>query len=157
MACAGDLGGVVAQDLSLRFDGLVDRLVLFNTIPPMLPDDYREAGSRRRCRARRAWPPTTSCASRATPTAWRPSSTRPRSGAHTWPRCTARASGRRPGAFDAEDVDFMTEPFGDAGSFRASIANYEYVGGPRTAPELPRMLERNPTRRRWCSTGPRTT
>ena len=40
---------------------------------------------------------------------------------------------------------FMTEPFADAESFRASIANYEYVGGPRTAPELPRMLERNDT------------
>ncbi len=40
--CAGDLGGVVAQDLSLRFEGLVDRLVLFNTIPPVLPDGPRE-------------------------------------------------------------------------------------------------------------------
>ncbi len=44
VVCAGDLGGVVAQDMSLRFEGLVDRLVLFNTIPPLLPDDYREAG-----------------------------------------------------------------------------------------------------------------
>ena len=44
VVCAGDLGGVVAQDLSLRFEGLVDRLVLFNTIPPVLPDAYREAG-----------------------------------------------------------------------------------------------------------------
>ena len=38
IACAGDLGGVVAQDLSLRFEGVVERLVLFNTIPPVLPD-----------------------------------------------------------------------------------------------------------------------
>ena len=29
VACGGDLGGVVAQDLSLRFEGLVERLVLF--------------------------------------------------------------------------------------------------------------------------------
>ena len=36
VVCAGDLGGVVAQDLSLRFDGLVERLCLFNTIPPLL-------------------------------------------------------------------------------------------------------------------------
>jgi pimeloyl-ACP methyl ester carboxylesterase len=35
--CAGDLGGVIAQDMSLRFEGLVERLCLFNTIPPRLP------------------------------------------------------------------------------------------------------------------------
>ena len=29
----------------------------------------------------------------------------------------------------------MTEPFADADRFRASIANYEYAGGPRKAPE----------------------
>ena len=39
----------------------------------------------------------------------------------------------------------MTEPFGDAERFRASIANYEYVGGPRRAPEPPRLTEPNPT------------
>ena len=37
VVCAGDLGGVVAQDLSLRYEGLVTRLVLFNTIPPCCP------------------------------------------------------------------------------------------------------------------------
>ena len=36
LVCAGDLGGVVAQDLSLRYEGLVERLCLFNTIPPLL-------------------------------------------------------------------------------------------------------------------------
>ena len=44
VVCAGDLGGVVAQDLSLRFEGLVDRLVLFNTIAPILPAEYEAAG-----------------------------------------------------------------------------------------------------------------
>ena len=47
-----------------------------------------------------------------------------------------------PGSFTPEDVEFHVEPFGDADSFRASIANYEYAGGPRRAPELPRFLER---------------
>ena len=46
MVCAGDLGGVVAQDLSLRFEGLVERLVLFNTIPPVLPGHGAGAGAR---------------------------------------------------------------------------------------------------------------
>ena len=34
--CAGDLGGLIAQDMSLRFEGLVERLCLFNTLPPIL-------------------------------------------------------------------------------------------------------------------------
>ena len=50
-----------------------------------------------------------------------------------------------PGSFTREDVDRMTEPFADADRFRASIANYEYAGGPRQAPEPPRLLETNPT------------
>ena len=50
-----------------------------------------------------------------------------------------------PGSFTREDVDFMTEPFGDAERFRASIANYEYAGGPRKAPERIRIIEVNPT------------
>ena len=50
-----------------------------------------------------------------------------------------------PGAFTPEEIDHLTDPFGDADSFRASIANYEYVGGARAAREVPRMLELNPT------------
>ena len=42
----GDLGGVVAQDLSLRFAGLVERLLLFNTILPLLREAYEAAGIR---------------------------------------------------------------------------------------------------------------
>ncbi len=44
VVAAGDLGGVVAQDLSLRFEGLVERMVLFNTIAPVLPAEYEQAG-----------------------------------------------------------------------------------------------------------------
>ena len=43
-----------------------------------------------------------------------------------------------PGAFAPGDVAFMTEPFADAERFRASLANYEYAGGRRRAPERPR-------------------
>src|SRR6266436_6475800 len=35
VAAAGDLGGVVVQDLGLRFPGLVVRQCLFNTVLPM--------------------------------------------------------------------------------------------------------------------------
>ena len=50
----GDVGGVVAQDLALRFDGFVERQCLFNTVPPILPDDYAAAGIPPRGPARRA-------------------------------------------------------------------------------------------------------
>jgi pimeloyl-ACP methyl ester carboxylesterase len=50
-----------------------------------------------------------------------------------------------PGAFEPEQVDFMTEPFGDAERFRTSIALYEHALGAREASEPPRFLERNPT------------
>src|SRR5437763_856879 len=34
VTCGGDLGGVVLQDLALRFEGLVVRQVMFNTVLP---------------------------------------------------------------------------------------------------------------------------
>ena len=137
--CAGDLGGVVAQDLSLRFEGLVDRLVLFNTIAPVLPGGPREVPREVRMAAdyflRHARDADGLTAELDTPERRR--------------RYVAQFYGSRfwaaPGAFEREDVDFMTEPFADADRFRASIANYEYAGGPRRAPERIRLTEVNPT------------
>jgi len=34
---AGDVGGVVAVDLAQRFEGFVERLCFFNTVPPAAP------------------------------------------------------------------------------------------------------------------------
>ena len=77
-AAGGDVGGVVIQDLGLRFEGFVVRQCLFNTVLPLLPDDYERAGHpAARSRARRARPPTTSCARGARRTSSPPSSTRP--------------------------------------------------------------------------------
>jgi pimeloyl-ACP methyl ester carboxylesterase len=137
--CAGDLGGVVAQDLSLRFDGLVERLCLFNTIPPLVEGGPPPISRATRMAAdyfiRQSKDADGLAAELDTPEKRR--------------RYVASFYGSRfwaaPGTFAREDVDRMTEPFADAEHFRASIANYEYVGGPRTAPEPPRMLEPNPT------------
>jgi pimeloyl-ACP methyl ester carboxylesterase len=136
--CAGDLGGVIAQDMSLRFEGLVERLCLFNTIPPVL-GDRPELPPLTRMAAdyfvRQSKDADGLAAELDTPAKRR--------------RYVATFYGSRfwaaAGAFSSEDVDFMTEPFADAERFRASIANYEYAGGPRRAPELPRLLEVNPT------------
>jgi pimeloyl-ACP methyl ester carboxylesterase len=137
--CAGDLGGVVAQDLSLRFEGLVERLCLFNTIPPLLEGGPPPVPRATRMAAdyfiRQSKDADGLAAELDTPEKRR--------------RYIATFYGSRfwaaPGAFKREDVDRMTEPFADADHFRASIANYEYAGGPRQMPEPPRLLEPNPT------------
>jgi pimeloyl-ACP methyl ester carboxylesterase len=139
VACGGDLGGVVAQDLSLRFEGRVERLVLFNTIAPVLPDSPRQISREVRMAAdyfvRQSRDADGLAAELDTPEKRR--------------RYVAHFYGSRfwaaPGSFSREDVDHMTEPFADGERFRASIANYEYVGGPRTAPEPARLTEVNPT------------
>ena len=41
---AGDVGAVVAYDLALRVEGLVDGLTYFNTAPPFLFEAYEAAG-----------------------------------------------------------------------------------------------------------------
>jgi pimeloyl-ACP methyl ester carboxylesterase len=139
VVCAGDLGGVVAQDLSLRYEGLVDRMCLFNTIPPLLEGGPPPVPRATRMAAdyfiRQSKDADGLAAELDTPDKRR--------------RYIATFYGSRfwaaPGSFTREDVDRMTEPFADADKFRASIANYEYAGGPRQAPEPPRLLEPNPT------------
>ena len=139
VACAGDLGGVIAQDLSLRFEGLVERLCLFNTIPPLLADGPAPIPRATRMAAdyfiRQSKDADGLADELDTPDRRR--------------RYVATFYGSRfwaaPGSFTREDVHRMTEPFADADRFRASIANYEYAGGPRQAPEPPRLLEPNPT------------
>jgi pimeloyl-ACP methyl ester carboxylesterase len=137
--CAGDLGGAIAQDLSLRYPGLVARLCLFNTIAPVLPGGPRGVPPVTRMAAdyfvRQAKDADGLAAELDTP-----DKRRRYIATFYVPRFWAA-----PGSFTSEDVDHMTEPFADAARFRASIANYEYVGGPRTAPEQPRLLEVNPT------------
>ena len=36
---AGDVGGMVIVDLANRFPGFVDRMIFFNTSPPIVPDE----------------------------------------------------------------------------------------------------------------------
>ncbi|HEX5909532.1 MAG TPA: alpha/beta hydrolase [Thermoleophilaceae bacterium] len=141
---AGDLGGVVAQDLSLRFEGLVERMVLFNTIAPLLPAEYEAAGLG-------PTPPVNPQTSDYFVRQSRDADglaaeldTPERRRAYVAQMYGPRLWGG-PDAFTRDEIDHLAEPFGDAESFRASIANYEYVGGARTAPETPRMLELNPT------------
>jgi pimeloyl-ACP methyl ester carboxylesterase len=145
VTCGGDLGGVVLQDLALRFPGLVDRQVMFNTVLPLLGDAYAEAGVEVELSPvtsmaadyfqRQANDADALAAELTTPDQRR--------------RYVAQMYGSRfwaaPGTFTPEDVEFHVEPFGDADRFRASIANYESAAGARERSELPRFMEVNPT------------
>jgi pimeloyl-ACP methyl ester carboxylesterase len=140
----GDVGGVVAQDLALRFDGFVTRQCLFNTVPPILPDDYAAAGippqvSRDVRMAadyfiRQGRDADALAAELDTPEKRR--------------RYIGQFYGSRfwaaPGAFRGADVDFMTEPFADTDHLRAGFGIYETALGTRPAAEPPRLFERSP-------------
>jgi pimeloyl-ACP methyl ester carboxylesterase len=144
VTAGGDLGGLVLYDLALRFEGFVVRQVLFNTVPPILPDDYEAAGIAREIprEVRQAADYFRRQARDADGLAAELDTEQKRR------RYVAEMYGPRfwaaPGSFTGEHVDFHVEPFGDAESFRASIANYEYAGGPRQVSEAPRIFEKCP-------------
>ena len=136
-ACAasgGDLGGGVIIDLGLRFPGFVTRQVLFNCILPVI-GERRPPGREVRMAAdyfvRQARDADALAAELDTDAKRR--------------RYIAGFYGHRfwatPGAFSAEDVDFMTEPFADAEKLRAGFGNYESALGERPLSEPPRFFE----------------
>jgi pimeloyl-ACP methyl ester carboxylesterase len=144
VAAGGDYGGVVIQDFGLRFPGVLARQCLFNTILPVLRDEYEAAGispappreSRQAADyfLRQGRDADGLAAELDTPDKRR--------------RYVAGMYGHRfwatPGAFSAEDVDFMTEPFADAQRLRESFGLYEAALGTRPLSEPPRFFERNP-------------
>jgi pimeloyl-ACP methyl ester carboxylesterase len=144
MAAGGDVGGVVVQDLGLRFPGFVERQCIFNTVLPVLPDDYERAGIPRgvprEMRAvadyfrRQGREADELAAELDTPERRR--------------RYIAQFYGSRlwaaPGSFDEDATAFMTEPFADGEKLRASFGVYEVAMGSRPASEPPRLFERNP-------------
>jgi pimeloyl-ACP methyl ester carboxylesterase len=140
-AVGGDLGGGVVQDLALRFAGFVERQVLFNSVLPLLPQEYEAAGMTV------ASPPELRMAAdyfvrqgrEADALAEELDSPERRR------RYVGEFYGHRfwaaPGAFTREQVDFMTEPFADAQRLRAGWGNYESALGTRPLSEPPRFFE----------------
>jgi pimeloyl-ACP methyl ester carboxylesterase len=137
----GDLGGVVLYDLALRYPGFVERICVFNTLVILRPELFAAAGI----------PPDDHRDSRPTADYFR------RQGKdadgliaeldtperrRAW---VAAMYGYRlwaaPGHFTDEDVDFMTEPFGDADRLRASWGSYETAYGNRPMEDVPRLFE----------------
>jgi pimeloyl-ACP methyl ester carboxylesterase len=139
-AAGGDLGGGVIQDLGLRFEGFVERQVLFNCVLPLLPEAYEAAGiavAPRELRMaadyflRQGREPEALAEELDTPQKRR--------------RYVAEFYGHRfwaaPGSFSREEVDFMTEPFADAERLRAGWGNYGSALGTRPLSEPPRFFE----------------
>lgn len=117
------------------------RQVLFNTVPPLLPAEYEAAGI----------PVGVSRETRQTADYFRrqgreaddladelrtPDERRRYIATFYGPRLWAA-----PGTLTHEDIAFMTEPFGDAERFRASIANYEPAMGSRPFSEPPLVFQ----------------
>ncbi len=139
VVAAGDFGGTIAQDLSLRFPGFVERMLLFNcplrylkgkmdglrTRPPLETADYflRQgqdadglAAELDTADRRRRY-----IATFYTSRLW----------AH-------------PGGFTAEDVAFHSEPFADGAKLRAGFGAYESAFSEK-ARAGPALLGENPT------------
>jgi pimeloyl-ACP methyl ester carboxylesterase len=138
VVAGGDLGGPVVSDLAARFPDLVERLVLFNA--PVPYDKERMAGLQTRAPAeaadyflRQGTDADALAAELATPAQRR---------RYIATFYTSRFWAH-PGAFDRDDVDFMTEPFADGAKLRAGFGNYESVFSPAARSEPP-LLGRNP-------------
>jgi pimeloyl-ACP methyl ester carboxylesterase len=139
----GDVGGVVSQDMALRCEGFVVRQCLFNTVPPILPDDYAAAGIA---------PEVPRDVRMAADYFLRQGTDADALAAELdnldrRRRYIAQFYGSRfwaaPGAFTRPDVDFMTEPFADPEKLRAGFGIYETALGTRPAAEAPRLFERS--------------
>jgi pimeloyl-ACP methyl ester carboxylesterase len=146
--CGGDLGGPVIQDLALRFPGLADRMVLFNS--PLPYDRDAMAGLRTRPPLeaadyfiRQGTDADALAAELATP------EQRERYIATFY---TSRFWAH-PGAFSGDAVAFHVEPFRDAARLRASFGAYESTFDPAARSEAA-LLARNPEVRTLVLFGP---
>jgi pimeloyl-ACP methyl ester carboxylesterase len=140
-AVGGDLGGGVIQDLALRYEGFVERQVLFNSVLPLLGERYEAAGipsvpPREMLMAadyfvRQGREADVLASELTTPERRR--------------RYVAEFYGHRfwaaPGSFSREEVEFMVEPFADPERLRAGWGNYESALGARPLSEPPRFFE----------------
>jgi pimeloyl-ACP methyl ester carboxylesterase len=147
--CGGDLGGPVVQDLALRHPELTDRLVLFNS--PLPFDKERMAGLATRPPQeasdyfiRQGTDPDGLAGELTTPEQRR---------RYIATFYTSRFWAHPGGFTGAGQVDFHTEPFGDADHLRASFGAYTSVFDPATVSEPP-IIARNEAVRALLLFGP---
>lgn len=140
VAAGGDLGGVVLIDMSLRYPGLIERLCLFNTTAPELPDRYEAAGiASERPGQHAIWDYAIRQGNDPGGLLDELASDAQRRG------YIATFYGHRlwgtPEAFTPEQIDFHTEPFADQDRLRAAFTDYEVVVGKKQPSEPERLSE----------------
>ncbi|MBA4181019.1 MAG: alpha/beta hydrolase [Anaerolinea sp.] len=140
VAVAGDLGGPVIQDMSLRFPGFIERMVLFNAPVPFMKEQM--AGMRTRAAReasdyyiRQGTDADALAAELDTPEKRR---------RYIATFYTSRFWAH-PGAFTPEEVDFMTAPFADGAKLRASFGAYESAFSEKARSEPSAVAAPNPT------------
>ncbi|MCH2186606.1 alpha/beta hydrolase [Myxococcota bacterium] len=139
---AGDVGGVVICDMANRFPGFVDRMIFFNSVPPMNPEAEEwyaahgmsmaalEDGPTGDYRIRQGRDPEELLAELDTPL-------RRRRYVRDFYEHRLLAS---PYSFEEDDYDFMVEPFEDAQRLAASWAPYQLAYG-RPMSEVPLIMQ----------------
>ncbi|WP_436775916.1 alpha/beta fold hydrolase [Yinghuangia sp. YIM S09857] len=137
---AGDVGGATAVDLVHRYPGFVDKLVYFDTVPPMIVEEYAAAGIDVSAIVSIGAGPTSDYRHRqgATPDELAAELDTPERRRRYIGDMYGNRLWASPGGFSAADVDFMTEPFATDERLRASWAVYQLAYG-RKASEPPLM------------------
>jgi pimeloyl-ACP methyl ester carboxylesterase len=137
IAGGGDFGSGVVQDMSNRFPGFVERQIIWNGIPPSVPEAYEAAGV-----GGNLLQEVADLSSHMEEHAVDPDgfvqkfptaedriayirSYHQEGGARVWRPGHDPIQYTSPGAFGEAASIFMSEPFGDADSFRASLGFYE--------------------------------
>jgi pimeloyl-ACP methyl ester carboxylesterase len=138
----GDVGGVVICDMANRFPGFVDRMVLFNTIAPMVAEQAEWYAARGLSMNALAPSPTGDYRIRQGRD-WKElledldTPARRRRYVRDFYEHRLLAS---QGSFEEDDFDFMVEPFEDARRLAAGWAPYQLEYG-RPMSELPLLLQ----------------
>ena len=143
---AGDVGGMVIVDLANRNPGFVDRMIFFNTSPPVVPEeaDWYAAngltmaplddGPTGDYRVRQGRDPKALRAELDTPAR-----------CHRYVRDFYEARlWASEGSFEEEDFAFMCEPFEDIDHLEASWAVYQ-LGYGRAMKEMPLVTQKTET------------
>ncbi|MBW1885198.1 MAG: alpha/beta hydrolase [Deltaproteobacteria bacterium] len=143
---AGDVGGMVAVDMANRFPGFVDRMIFFNTAPPLVPEEadwYAERGLSMNplehgptgdYRIRQGRDPEALLEDLDTPA-------RRRRYVRDFYEHRLLASQY---SFEEDDYDFMVEPFEDARRLASGWAVYQLEWG-RPMSEIPLVSQKTET------------
>jgi pimeloyl-ACP methyl ester carboxylesterase len=139
----GDLGGPVIQEMAVRYPDFVDRMVLFNSPLPFDKDRMSHIDGTRAPREAADYFVRQGTDADGLASELRTADERRRYIATFY----SSRFWSHPGTFSSADIDFHTEPFGDAEILRASFGGYETVFDPskRTEDVLMGRNETTPT------------